>query len=59
MSESTGPLAFYLRMAARELTSAERQLDHDVRPEREAVHRELVAAAAAIGRALHLIGAGP
>lgn len=34
-----------------------RQLDHDVRPERDAVHRELVQAATSIGRALHLIGA--
>lgn len=58
MSEATGPLAHYLRQAAQELAWAERQLDHDVRPQREAVHRELVAAAAAIGRALHLIGAG-
>lgn len=58
MSADTGPLPYFLREASRALQSAERQLDHDVRPEREAVHRELVAAAACVGRALNLIGAG-
>ena len=59
MTESTGPLAYFLRAAAEELSRAERQLEHDVRPERDAVQRELVSAATSIGRALHLIGAGP
>lgn len=57
MSADTGPLPYFLREASRALQSAERQLDHDVRPEREAVHREIVSAAVCIGRALALIGA--
>lgn len=47
-----------LREAARVLEDAERRLQHDVTPQREAVQRELVSAGASIGRALHLIG-GP
>ena len=48
-----------LREAARQLADAEVRLQHDVTPERDAVHRELVSAATSIGRALNLIGAGP
>lgn len=56
MSEASGPLAHYLREAVRAIEQAERQLGHELRPERGAVHRELVSAAASLGRALHLIG---
>lgn len=48
-----------LRLAAHYLADAESRLQHDVTPQREAVHRELVQAASSIGRALHLLGAGP
>lgn len=51
-------LAELLKEAARALDDADRRLEHAVEPERDAVHRELVAAAANIGRALHLLGAG-
>jgi hypothetical protein len=47
-----------LREAARALEDAERRLQHDVAPAREAVHRELVQAGTSIGRALHLVGGG-
>jgi hypothetical protein len=52
-------LAELLKEAARSLHDAEQRLQHDVTPERDAVQHELVAAATSIGRALHLIGAGP
>ena len=48
-----------LREAARALDDADRRLEHDVTPERDAIHRELVTAATSIGRALHLLGGGP
>lgn len=58
-ASSPSRLPELLREAARALEDAERQLQHAVTPEREAVQRELVQAATSIGRALHLIGAGP
>jgi hypothetical protein len=45
-----------LQEAARALADAERRLQHDASPQREAVQRELVQAATSVGRALHLIG---
>lgn len=56
MSTAPGPLADYLRAVVSAIEQAERQLGRDLRPERGAVQRELVQAAAYIGRALHLIG---
>lgn len=59
MSEATGPLAYHLRQAAQALESAERQIHHDARADREALHRELVQAAACVGRVMALAGLDP
>lgn len=48
-----------LKRAAEALKRADIALRHVCTPEREAVQRELVSAAASVGRALHLIGEGP
>jgi hypothetical protein len=50
------PLAEALREAAKALERAEDAARHYSSPEREAVQREIVAAAANVGRGLHLIG---
>jgi hypothetical protein len=56
---ATPQLTDWLRQVAQDLKRAEARLQHDVTPQREAVQRELVQAAVSVGRALHLIGAGP
>lgn len=53
------PLAVALEEAAEALKRAEIALRHICTPEREAVQHELVAAAASVGRAQCLRGAGP
>lgn len=52
------PLAAALQEAAQALARAEAALRHICTPEREAVHRELVSAAASVGRAQCLRGDG-
>jgi hypothetical protein len=47
-----------LREAARALEDAERRLEHEIAPERDAIRRELVSAATSVGRAMCLAG-GP
>ena len=52
-------LAEALRAAEEALRRAEVALRHIMTPEREAVHREIVQAAASVGRAQALTGTGP